>query len=1748
MFDANAKNYNLPSGSLGIEAGMGLPASSKIGADVNVSFSNFHSGRWKDNNEAYDKLLFMGNIVNSSFEPFYFKNAGEKVANDMAYYKSIGEEDPVSLALEDLPDVKMLSKFKTNDNKLIPFSNSIARNEREKRNTMLCVMTVSDAVRYALNKKIESFVTDPQGNHVYNKSGSPVKIEYDRNYLYRKPHHISEMTYLNSDGARYVYGIPAYNVCQKEVSFNVGNSNTDCSSGNVSYEKGKDNSLNNDKGIDNYYSSNQLPPYAYSYLLTAVLSSDYVDVTGNGPSDDDPGSYTKFNYTKTQDSYKWRTPYSGANHNEGFKTDKDDDKGSYVYGEKEIWYLYSVETKDYIAEFILSDRKDGLGVADENGGAGNGKLKKLDKIVLYSRSDKINSIKNGIPAKPLKTVYFEYTYELCPGVPNSTDNGGKLTLKKIWFAYGENTKGRQNPYIFEYNGFNPSYDARAYDRWGNYKFNCCNSDCAGNSDFPYVAQDNREQADKWASAWSLTDIGLPSGGKIKITYEADDYAYVQDKQAMQMFRITGMGSSPEKDDNNKVNLYDGDKNNLYVYFNLSHSVANADEFKKNYIDGTGRVYFNFFVDLTNKNDFEFISGYAETDGFGYNADKNYGWIKLKEVSIGDRTDGNKKVNPVSKAAWQFLRINLPQLVYPSMDMNKPVEQAFKTLAGYVEDIKTMFRGFNRNLKSKNYAKKVDLAKSWVRLLNHDKKKIGGGVRVKKIEFYDNWNEMSGEFTSKYGQEYDYTFDERQEDGSLKTVSSGVASYEPMIGGDENPFRTPVLYQEKAALGPNNDFYVETPFGESFFPSPVVGYRKVTVRNLQNEDIKRHATGKVVHEFYTAYDFPVITKQTPIDAIIKRPSSVKRFFGIQTKEYATASQGYAVELNDMHGKPKSVFTFAEDNDTPVSGIEYYYKVDNGNTLHKHLNNKVIVLNKDGTFKDGVTAGEDIDVVFDMREKEEKNYVQGTMLNMDAMLLAFIPAVIPVIFPQYSATHNRLRTSVVTKVINRYGILDRIVAYENGASIETANLAFDPETGETLLTKTQNEYGDYIYNMTYPAHWCYSGMGNAYKNYGTYLKDINVSGGTANNAIAAAFMNKGDEVRLTSSGFNRKLWVLDVKGSLVSLIDNKGISPPGGKYDIKVLRSGRRNQQSESVGNTVMLSNPLDFKTNSFTGYSGVLSSGTVQYSDKWQMLYGMLSNTNNNEPVKICNLDQNGKNIVELLNLLLTDNGLITGKGNKTDICMYKNIMGILPDNTCTCEAFYSSSVNDNAESPYKNSVCIKFNIQDNCGMACSDAQLISLVPKPDFTVNSFDNINHFEDEVILAGTNASNIPSPYSFYITAVMNDGSKVLMLVKHHACWGISGECRDALNIFCPVIAQDEIVNPYLTGIRGIWRIKDTYVYYDKTDNNYSRTQSLINNDYNTTNTQTDGVFADDIPFWSPDNGKDWQCPLIFDNDNPWTLKNEVTKYSPSGFELENKDALGIFSSALYGYSNKLPVAAAQNAMHSQIAYDGFEDYDNFLTGDNCYIKDHWSFRSAGGVNSSVTDKTAHSGVKSLSLANGKISAERSLLTSDFINETNDFISIYKIKPQDIISMFSPPPGEYIISYWVKADNFQNNYEYVTVEEDGNNLSLMPQGNDIVVEGWKRVERKFTLAKGQKIKVTLNNPGITEIYFDDIRIYPLNANIRTFAYNPLSLDLMAEMNENNFATFYEYDEESNLVRVKKETEKGIYTVKETRQNVYKK
>ena len=93
-------------------------------------------------------------------------------------------------------------------------------------------------------------------------------------------------------------------------------------------------------------------------------------------------------------------------------------------------------------------------------------------------------------------------------------------------------------------------------------------------------------------------------------------------------------------------------------------------------------------------------------------------------------------------------------------------------------------------------------------------------------------------------------------------------------------------------------------------------------------------------------------------------------------------------------------------------------------------------------------------------------------------------------------------------------------------------------------------------------------------------------------------------------------------------------------------------------------------------------------------------------------------------------------------------------------------------------------------------------------------------------------------------------------------------------------------------------------------------------------------------------------------------------------------------------------------------------------------------------------------------------------------------------------------------------------------------------IIEGWQQYEVVLSTKANSKLGLQLPSG----YYYDDIRITPFAANSKAFVYDPVSRQLNAQLDENNFATYYEYDAEGNLIRTKKETEQGIITIAETR------
>ncbi len=358
-----------------------------------------------------------------------------------------------------------------------------------------------------------------------------------------------------ANGNTYHYSLPAYRNYQGEYIAVKGSEQT------------------------KYSRSSDQNKTAITWLLTAITGPDFVDRGQAGIVDDaDWGYWVKFDYGQTSSNFSYRSPYYG------YINDGQND--SYSCGTREEYYLNSIQTRTHIGLFIKGYRTDGLSsyynyndptqaapseIADGTTNQATPPMS-LDEIILMQKTDFANlttmgfqkfyqtpaeypgnyfflgnvydvndisqnaSFRPFINSRALKRVKFRYDLSLCPQTSNSfaTPNSpppldtqdtfmgkqGKLTLQRVQF-FGINSTNLFPDYKFGYSS-NPSYNKYAWDGWGYY------NSLGGSIDASHVASSN----DADAYAWCLTNITLPSGGKIQVDYESDSYASISGRNPL----------------------------------------------------------------------------------------------------------------------------------------------------------------------------------------------------------------------------------------------------------------------------------------------------------------------------------------------------------------------------------------------------------------------------------------------------------------------------------------------------------------------------------------------------------------------------------------------------------------------------------------------------------------------------------------------------------------------------------------------------------------------------------------------------------------------------------------------------------------------------------------------------------------------------------------------------------------------------------------------------------------------------------------------------------------------------------------------------------------------------------------------------------------------------------------------------------------------------------------------------------------
>lgn len=1832
-----------------------------VGIDIGIPFHlglNWNSistptrvGGWEDgNNTLLQTLRFKPRQNNTRFENVYFKNPGESTVTSEETLNKIGRDNLVRYTLSGsnaLPRLESsLEQFDKNTGTKNAINLSLANNNlqrREKRTQVITMLTADEAAKIGLDKGIKNYRT---GSGEFDINNNIVYDSIARVGGVRKAHHISEINVLETSGIRYVYGLPVYSLKQKDFTFSVeGTADSNLVVSFATDEPTTDSrNLANKSKFDGYVQTQETPAYATSFLLTGLLSSDYVDVTGDGITEDDLGGAVKFNYTKSDSNHAWRTPRKNSvaasgHFNEGIRTEKKDNKAIITYGEREAWYLNSIESKSMLAIFKTDNRDDAKGVIGELDGridTAEKANKKLVRIDLYTKAD---IKKKGIAhAKPIKSVHFEYGYALCTGTPDNKNGAGKLTLKSVYFSYNGQSRNVKDRYVFNYGDTtsrvdNPNYTLNASDRWGSYKpkrdpvtgaYN--NPAGLSNIDYAYTTKDKAKN-DKYAAAWCLKKILLPSGGQMEVQYEADDYAYVQNRRACNMFSIFGLGNSTSYSSNNS--LYNGSLisyDNYYVYIKLDQplqstgSAALKEEIYAKYLDGInqlgGKKQLALKLMMKMPKGAEPLTVYPEYDDYGLCANstnKDYIYIHLKAV------DGK---SPLAKTAIGFLTENIPGQAFPGYEVEVDGLEAFLDMAGgMLNGLKNAFKNVDEQMRSSSKAKFISLDSSFIRFANPLKMKYGGGYRIKRVLVKDNWNRMTGQYNSVYGQDYDYTMVERIHNKDT-IISSGVASYEPGIGSEENPFREIISFKNKLPLASAQYGAIEMPMLEGLYPSPNVVYSKVTVRSINRkgkfgDSTLRSAIGKQVTEFYTARDYPAYSSYTPMEIKDYNKNPFFSFFYKEIINRRTISQGFLVETNDMHGKIKSQMAFSEsDGKTPLSASFHTYK----NTGKNGLNDQVdfVYNNEEGAIRPG-NMGVDMELMTDVREFTVKSNGLNGQLQIDLFTFGAITIPLPTFFPLKTYVENKYRAVTCTKLINYHAIEDSVVVMDKGSVISTKTIVYDAETGSPIVTKTANEFKDPVYTVNYPAYWAYSGVGLAYKNIDRQFANVNFYDGKilGSDIDQNEVFESGDELFITVQGSGSsgciaasdttyKLWALDknkfvvagssggsggggggsegITGSFEAgsvtkdfiFIDKKGKLFTKNGVSFRIVRSGKRNNLGLTVFSASSMSAPVKYKklaapydslkVNSSTK---VVAASAMDLKEKWQTDNDVFNRIQyyTNCSVELDSLSCNGileKTINPYIKGLvgnfrpqrsytyygdregadtLSATAIRRNGGIRNFIAYWKfnPVTSMLqPDSAATKWVWNSELMKVNAKGQELETrdalnryTTAQYGFNKNLPVAlvqnARNGQSFS-EGFEDYTYEETINKSQLnpctQKYIDFSGLDGSGIVNAATEGIRA--HTGSSVLKVNANTTVTKllpVSGTILDSFNF---QFGSGYILTP-VTGSGTVYIRHTTTPAIDST---------VLNGKCTTTFGST----------WMT-GSQNWGTNPAYGN----------LKFDEKTRQFVNAPSTGTYTFTLVTNISSAPLGSPPpvEELRSGIAVK----LTNLTTGGETYMV-------ANKCTTCPTDDAAHTYTLNLTCGNymieassyahyfdtqghAQLSGSEYTTTGGLINSAVTCTYSKAIPATD--SMLNPlyrlVPGKKMqFSAWVKESCSTPCYK---TDFDKSNISIRSNGTVIgqlkrtgtIIEGWQKLEGVFTLpADSTLAEIAFINTNGNAMYVDDIRIHPYNGNMKSYVYDPRTLRLSAELDENNYASFYEYDEEGQLVRVKKETILGIKTIKETR------
>ena len=1580
----------------------------------------------------------------------------------------------------------------------------------------------------------------------YGKSNAVVNGTVNRK---AQEHSIGEFAVYNENGNRYIYGLPVYNSWETDLRFGLkGRLSASKISGSHLYEDLFDLDIEQEEPNGYVTGEQRKTPYAVNYLLTEITTPDYIDRTNDGPTADDFGGYTKFNYKRKYGSggtmpnaqgnnwFKWRVPYTGMIYDRNSFSDPRDDVAEVSYGYKEIYYIESIETKSHIAYFVTNkasiqlpdnsiitgsnaNRQDGIEAHHDEAEASQGKapgnpnrLEYLERIELYAKGVDGNS------PKLLKKVFFDYDYSLMAGtngndpysgLPNQTGTGGKLTLKKVWFEDEGIVPAKISPYEFDYEYpenyapevaakypeiVNYAQDLKAADSPNFHPENPAYSPFDTDRWGAYRAHglERNEDYKPWVDQQPEDDFDPAAWQLKRIVMPSGGEIHIQYEQDeyawVQNRRAMAMASLlPDSDDDARTYVL-----NIENDFGTTHIEDKErlrEEMERLFVEQGEKIYFKFLYKLKN-------AGEPNPD----NCDTEFidGYASVESVSINENDELTVRLKDNSaprEVCQEFVQKNRKGMI----DANCNSGKANILENGAAKEIAMHFLGLILPVTSTtkaDYCMSMKEELSYLRIpmptsLAGPERilgKKGGGLRVKRLMMYDpGFQEENGD-ASLYGTEYIYTTDTEHHEA----ISSGVATNEPTTGREENALVTFFQKREEQkkwqAVGAGKDKeQFEGPLGETILPAPQVTYSRVIAENIHKG---KSNAGFSVTEFYTTKDYPYdhYWQELLQDGVAWTEIDGREDFMPLPLFLAN------VFVHNLWRTQGYAFIQYDINGKLKKSASY------GGDPSRPESEWILGSMEEYSY---TKPGEKVPLFYGMNDIRMENPGKEVEINMarkavkdhsldvnveldgSVGIFGFIPIPFVTAIPQINYNESELYTHVTSKVIRYPAIADSVHSFADGVHRYVVNKAFDPYTGDVALTETYDGFHDMALQG--------GDHDGSYRSYRFPASHTYTD-------LGPKALNEGLVIR---SGSN---------GSCTMTIN-------------KINHNGEHYLEFETEDPDC-----IPFGDESMSTITCRLLSTFGQgdlvwvYNDTYRSLFHV--NTVNGNQVNLLQAasfngftpGQEAKEVtVEVLrsgrsNELRATRGSLTTYGSKKSVEDHPVDPAISQPRHQLAQLI-NDAINNGGGTIEDNEMPANLEV----AMAGSNCEYPYDVFKIQVNI-----ITDEKDTKTLCYTSSQDETFPFILQIDVPMGtvfeykEAQGILVYRLPDDCMDrkLSRECFEFCPLALPYQTLDGVINAsavtfsdhwayntddplygglvpgsnvFETGERGQWRTKSSYAYNSSLKSANGPNGRIY---------KDAGVYEDFSLF-------NWE-DAASNHPDKWVRSATTTRYSPHGIALEQNDAMEIRSTSHYRYQQSLPVLVAQNANYFQVAFESMEA-EALEGGFNMTSESGHNF--FGAV---ISNEEAHSGKQSLRLFNNYF-----------------HLPAVNIGPEGIL-----------VQLWVKHEGSES--AAVRLILDGEETSYFEQIAQ--VGDWKLLQAKLGKGLNRYQAVTkVSFMGWTgAAWVDDIRIQPGDAAMTCYVYDPLTKRLLANFNDQHFGTYYQYNAEGKLIRTLAETEQGIMTLGE--------